>query len=124
MAPAANHRHRDVSLLPQELQLFARWDSSGEVSWPLDHAAPAINALAANGCVILGLDARTYDEHGGIFEAQQDSDGQVKRDVGAGDSNLASDAAFRRAVLDPSVHVQKEGVPRAENPKRQLVFTG
>jgi hypothetical protein len=42
--------------------------SNGEVAWPADRAREALDALAANGCVILGLDVRTLYANRGVME--------------------------------------------------------
>jgi CHASE2 domain-containing sensor protein len=50
----------DISALPAELQEAARVDVNGEVSWPDERAASAIEALTATGHRVLGLDIRFY----------------------------------------------------------------
>lgn len=54
--------------LPDSVRATAHVFSNGEVAWPNEHAEAAINALAANGNVILGLDARTLFLDGGVME--------------------------------------------------------
>ena len=54
--------------LPDDVRATARVFHNGEVAWPNDDAEVAINALAANGNVILGLDARTLYPDGGVME--------------------------------------------------------
>jgi hypothetical protein len=86
-------RDRDVSRLPEQLQLSAQWYPNGEVSWPLQDAAAAINALAAVGLVILGLDARVVHDDG-IFEAPWSSFNPAPAA-----SHAANVEASRRAAL-------------------------
>jgi hypothetical protein len=59
---------RDLSGLPAEVRESARVRGNGECEWRLSDAAAAINALAATGHVILGLDLRSYPD-GQTFEA-------------------------------------------------------
>jgi len=50
----------DLSFLPEEYQRQAiRTKGSGEVMWPRQVAADVIQALAASGRVVLGLDLRS-----------------------------------------------------------------
>jgi hypothetical protein len=49
----------DVSFLPEEYQLPAIHTSSGEVMWPRRMAPDVVQALAAKGRVVLGLDLRS-----------------------------------------------------------------
>ena len=58
----------DLAALPDSVRATAHVFSNGEVAWPNEHAEAAINALAANGHVILGLDARTLFPEGGVME--------------------------------------------------------
>lgn len=58
----------DISGLPADLQNTARLDANGEVSWPDDHAARAIEALTENGHTVLGLDIRFYLADGTFYE--------------------------------------------------------
>ncbi len=44
--------------LPADVQGMARVYDNGEVAWPRDHAATAIEALGKANCLILGLDFR------------------------------------------------------------------
>ena len=53
---------RDLSSLPVELQLQAIRTQSGEVMWPRTAAARAVEALAASGNLVLGLDLRSDGE--------------------------------------------------------------
>lgn len=48
----------DLSFLPSDVVQAARIERDGEVAWPLADATSAINALAAAGRLVLGLDAR------------------------------------------------------------------
>jgi hypothetical protein len=52
----------DLALLPDEVRRTAWIQSNGEVSWPFEAAAGAIEALAEAGFVILGLDVRFQDD--------------------------------------------------------------
>jgi len=54
--------------LPALVRSAANVQDNGEVVWPLDHAAEAINALADAGQVVLGLDVRDYDGTGRFIE--------------------------------------------------------
>lgn len=56
-----------LSFLPGRLQASARVDGT-EVCWTLQDAPAAIQAIAAAGKVILGLDAREYDPDGTFLE--------------------------------------------------------
>lgn len=58
----------DLAALPESVRATAHVFGNGEVAWPNDDAEAAINALAANGHVILGLDARTLYPDGGVME--------------------------------------------------------
>jgi hypothetical protein len=58
----------DLDILAAALSDSARCDLNGEVAWPLADAPAVINALADGGRLILGLDLRTYDEEGRIWE--------------------------------------------------------
>jgi hypothetical protein len=58
----------DISALPAHLQEAARIDANGEVSWPDEQAAAAIEALAAAGHRVLGLDIRFYLDDGTFYE--------------------------------------------------------
>jgi len=48
-----------LAALPPDIRATAHVFDNGEVAWPNEHAASAINALAATGGRVLGLDART-----------------------------------------------------------------
>ena len=52
----------DLALLPDEVRRTAWIQTNGEVSWPFEAAAAAIEALAEAGFVILGLDVRFQDD--------------------------------------------------------------
>jgi hypothetical protein len=58
----------DLSQLPKEVLASARIDANGEVSWPDNEASTAIDALAAAGLMVLGLDIRFYDADGRFYE--------------------------------------------------------
>jgi hypothetical protein len=58
----------DIAALPHAVRAAAHVFENGEVAWPNDHAEAAINALAASGKVIYGLDARTLFPDGGVME--------------------------------------------------------
>jgi hypothetical protein len=58
----------DLAALPDPVRAAAHVFQNGEVAWPNDHAEAAINALAARGKVILGVDARTLSPDGGVME--------------------------------------------------------
>lgn len=54
-------------MLPEDVRGRARVEENGEVEWRLADAPQAINALAAAGHVVLGLDLRSYPD-GQTFE--------------------------------------------------------
>jgi hypothetical protein len=58
----------DLSALPDAVRATAHVFNNGEVAWPNDDAEAAINALADNQKLILGLDARTLYSDGGVME--------------------------------------------------------
>jgi len=58
----------DISALPADVQSAARIDTNGEVSWPEQQAARAIEALTVAGHQVLGLDIRDYLADGTFFE--------------------------------------------------------
>ena len=58
----------DLAALPRPVRATARAFDNGEVAWPNENAEAAVNALAATGKRILGLDARTLYPDGGIVE--------------------------------------------------------
>jgi CHASE2 domain-containing sensor protein len=58
----------DLSALPAELQQAARVDANGEVSWPDEDAAKAIESLTTVGHRVLGLDVRFYLADGTFYE--------------------------------------------------------
>ncbi len=58
----------DLAALPGVVRATAHVFSNGEVAWRSEHAEAAINALAAAGHKILGLDARTLFPDGGVME--------------------------------------------------------
>jgi hypothetical protein len=58
----------DLSPLPEELRRAARTFANGEVAWPLADAADVLDALAAAGHLILGVDIRDFDDDGRFVE--------------------------------------------------------
>jgi CHASE2 domain-containing sensor protein len=58
----------DISALPSDVRDAARIDANGEVSWPDEYAARAIEALTAAGHRLLGLDIRFYVTDGTFYE--------------------------------------------------------
>lgn len=60
--------HPDLAALPPDVKEAAHRFANGEVAWPNEHAAEAIEALAAAGKRVLGLDARTLYPDGGVME--------------------------------------------------------
>jgi hypothetical protein len=58
---------RDLSALPTDVRESAHVLDNGEVEWRPADARAAINALAATGHVVLGLDLRSYPD-GPTFE--------------------------------------------------------
>src|SRR5258708_23197882 len=79
--------------MPPDVEDAARRTDSGEVEWPLDRAASAINALADARCVVLGLDMRRYDDGGGTWEIPWS-------DHSAGRKDLSDPDEARQAALD------------------------
>ena len=59
---------RDLSFLAPDLQIGARCDPNGEVSWPASQAPAVIRALADSGSLVLGLDIRDYKSDGSFVE--------------------------------------------------------
>jgi hypothetical protein len=53
---------QDLSVLPADIRESAHVLANGEIEWRLADVPQAINALAAAGCVILGLDLRSYPD--------------------------------------------------------------
>ena len=58
----------DISALPSDVREAAHIDANGEVSWPDEKAASAIEALTAAGHRVLGLDIRFYVADGTFYE--------------------------------------------------------
>jgi hypothetical protein len=58
----------DLAALPGAVRAAAHIFANGEVAWPNEQAEAAINALAASGKLIVGLDARTLSSDGGVME--------------------------------------------------------
>jgi hypothetical protein len=56
--------HRDLTTLSEQVQRAALVQPNGEVLWPFEMAAAAVNALANTGEVVLGLDARERHDLG------------------------------------------------------------
>jgi FAD/FMN-containing dehydrogenase len=92
-----------LSGLPADLQLAARIDANGEVSWPDDYAASAIEALTEAGHRVLGLDVRFYFGDGTLYEfpwSSSEADGlQAKAD--------ALDALSHIDELERPAHVER-----------------
>lgn len=65
---AGDYYPPDLAALPLGVRRTAHISSNGEVAWPNEDAEAAINALAGNGHVILGLDAWTLFPDGGVME--------------------------------------------------------
>ena len=65
---ALDEPSEDLSNLPPHVRAAAVVFANGEVAWRSDAAGAAIDALAADGLTILGLDARTLTPDGTIFE--------------------------------------------------------
>jgi hypothetical protein len=53
---------QDLALLPDEVRRSAWIQPNGEVSWPFEEAAAAIEALAEASFVVLGLDVRRQND--------------------------------------------------------------
>ncbi|HEV3230506.1 MAG TPA: hypothetical protein VGY97_13600 [Solirubrobacteraceae bacterium] len=58
----------DLDALPPDVRAAAHVFENGEVAWPNDYASAAIEALAARGKRVLGLDARTLYPDGRVME--------------------------------------------------------
>jgi hypothetical protein len=52
----------DLALLPEEVRRTAWIQTNGEVSWPFEAAAGAIDALAEASFIVLGLDVRRQND--------------------------------------------------------------
>jgi hypothetical protein len=52
------NRSDDIEALSDAVRSAAIWLDNGEVMWPYEDAADAVNALADGGHVLLGVDAR------------------------------------------------------------------
>jgi len=61
-------RATELRSLSLEVQRTAQVNQNGEVEWPLRDARAAIDALAATGHLVLGLDLREYDDDGRFVE--------------------------------------------------------
>jgi len=61
-----NKNQADLAKLPKHIATKARITTSGEVEWQFGDAPAAIKALAKAGFIILGLEARSYED--GTFE--------------------------------------------------------
>jgi hypothetical protein len=94
----------DLAALPDEVRAAAHVFGNGEVAWPNDVAATAIDALAANGMLILGLDARTLYPDGGVRETAVSA-----WEAEAGESPEAAVERARREALDALAVAQAEG---------------
>jgi hypothetical protein len=78
--------------------------SNGEVAWPNEHAEAAINALAAAGHKVLGLDARTLFADGGVMEVPISAGAVGSYEVGGDQVERA-----RRDALAALPFAQSEG---------------
>jgi hypothetical protein len=58
----------ELLALPDDVRRTAHVFDNGEVAWKSEDAAAAINALADEGRVVLGLDARRLYPDGGVVE--------------------------------------------------------
>lgn len=59
---------RGFDRLPKGFRDVARINPNGEASWSRADALQAIEALTEAGCVVLGLDLRSYDSDGSVLE--------------------------------------------------------
>src|SRR5258708_21680562 len=83
--------------MPPDVEDAARRTDSGEVEWPLDRAASAINALADARCVVLGLDIRRYDDGGGTWSIPcSDNSAGCKEHSDPDEARQAALVALRR----------------------------
>jgi hypothetical protein len=94
----------DLAALPSEVRATAHVFSNGEVAWPNEHAEAAINALAAAGHKVLGLDARTLFPDGGVMEVPITA-GAFRSDEAAGNEVERA----RRDALKALPFAQSEG---------------
>jgi hypothetical protein len=77
------NRGTDLDRLPPDVRRSATLLYNGEVEWTLTNATLAVNALAAAGFVLLGLDVRLYDPDGQFVEVAWSSfEPSTGRDLG------------------------------------------
>jgi hypothetical protein len=73
----------DLAVLPDDVRRHAHVFANSEVAWPNDHAEAAVEAIAAAGRIVVGLDARTLHEDGTLMEvpisAWQERPGELRR---------------------------------------------
>jgi hypothetical protein len=60
--------NRKLAALPEDVRRHARVFPNGEVAWSNDHAEAAVEAIAAAGKIVAGLDARTLHDNGTMTE--------------------------------------------------------
>ena len=89
--------------LPAEVRAAARVDPNGEVAWPRAVAALALDALAAQGAIVLGLDLRRYGSTGDVFEVAWTSFNEQQDPDASGLNHRAALEGIRRADADPTV---------------------
>jgi hypothetical protein len=93
-----------LTVLPEEVRRHAHVFPNREVAWPNDHAEAAIEAVAAAGKIVVGLDARTLYENGTMMEvpisAWHDREGE---------SRTAAVERARREALDALPLARNEG---------------
>lgn len=87
----------DLSDLAAEVRSSAIVLDNGEVIWPFDAAAYAINELARSGRVILGLDARERHDAGLVTEVPISSYEPVGEATDVEQGRQAAIAALGRA---------------------------
>lgn len=98
-----DHAHR-LEGLPTDVRIAARIDANGEVAWPRAVAAQALDALAAQGAVVLGVDLRSYGSSDGVFEVAWASFEPTENDPEASSaSHRAALNAIRDADADPAL---------------------
>jgi hypothetical protein len=92
----------DLAALPDSVRATAHVFRNGEVAWPNDHAEAAIDALAAAGHVVLGLDARTLYPDGGVMEVPISAGFQGPTGVGGDQAERARRDALAALPLAKS----------------------
>ena len=92
-----------LAAIPPAVRAAAHVFHNGEVAWPNAEAEEAINALAASGKRILGLDARTLYPDGGVMEipisAWRDTPGE-SRSAGVERARVEAVGALATAVSE------------------------